>query len=129
MSAHLGRIPTYKKFAARFFWYEIYNDVADYIQKCDRCQRQSSFPPNLKTEMHSGPVSQHVIRQIGLDLSCLPEVDGYCHIIVCIDCFTKWSQGKPVRDKTALAVAKFLRSHKKRKSGSTGPIVNIFART
>ena len=32
------------------------NDVADYIQKCDRCQRQYSWPPNVKNEMHSVPV-------------------------------------------------------------------------
>ena len=47
MSGHLGRIPTYEKSAARFFWYGIYNDVADCIEKCDRCQRQSSLPPNV----------------------------------------------------------------------------------
>ena len=39
MSAHLGRTSTDEKIAARFFWYGIYNDVADYIQKCDCCQR------------------------------------------------------------------------------------------
>ena len=50
MSAHLGRTATYVKIAARFFWYEIYNDVSDYIQKCDRCQRQSSLPPNKKRD-------------------------------------------------------------------------------
>ena len=62
MSAHLGRTPTYEKIAARFFSYRIYN-VADYIQKCDRCQRQSSLTPSLKNEMDSVPVSPHVKKQ------------------------------------------------------------------
>ena len=39
ISAHLGRTPICEKVAARNFWYGIYNDVAGYIQKCDRCQR------------------------------------------------------------------------------------------
>ena len=62
MSAHLGRTPTYEKIAARFFSYRIYN-VTDYIQKCDRCQRQSSLTPSLKNEMDSVPVSPHVKKQ------------------------------------------------------------------
>ena len=108
MSAHLARTPIYEKVAARFFWYGIYNDVADYIQKCDRCQKQNSLPPNVKNEMHSVPVSPHLLKHVSLDLCFLPEVDGYRHFIVCIDYFTKWSEAKPIRDKTALAVATFL---------------------
>ena len=68
MSAHFGRTPTYEKIVARFFWCGIYNDVASHIQKFDRCQRQSSLPPNIKYEMHIVPVSPHVIKQVGLDL-------------------------------------------------------------
>ena len=51
MPAHLGKTPTYEKNAARFFWYGICNDVADYIQKCDRCQRQRSLPSNVKNKI------------------------------------------------------------------------------
>ena len=38
----------------------------------------------------------------------LPEVDGFNHLVVCIDYFTKWSEAKPVRDKTAPTIAQFL---------------------
>ena len=34
--------------------------------------------------MHSVPVSPHVMKQVGLDLCSLPEVDGYRHLIVFI---------------------------------------------
>ena len=101
MSGHLGRTPTYGKIAERFFWYRIYNDVANYIQKCDRCQRQSSLSPNVKNEMHSVPVSPHVMKLFDLDLYSL-------HLIICIDCFIKWSEAKLSRDKAALTVATFL---------------------
>ena len=65
MLAYLGRTPAYEKIATRFFWYGIGSDVADYIQKRDRCQRQISLPPNINYEMHSVPVSPHVMKQIG----------------------------------------------------------------
>ena len=90
MSAYLGRTPIYEKIAVRFFWYGIYNDVSDYIQKCDSCQRQHSLPPNVKNEMHSVPVSPHVTKQIDLELCSLPEMDGYRHLFVWIHSFTKW---------------------------------------
>ena len=99
MSAHLGRTPTYEKIAARFFWYGIYNDVADYMQNCNRFQRQSSLPPNLKNEMYSVLVSPYVMKQVVLDFCSLPVVDGYHHLIVCIDYFI---------DKTALTLDTFL---------------------
>ena len=83
-------------------------DVADYIQKCDRCQRQSSLPPSIKNGMHNVPVSPHLKKHVGLDLCFLPEVDSYRHLIVCNGYFTKWLEANPFREKTALTVAKFL---------------------
>ena len=47
-------------------------------------------------------------KQIGIDLSTLPEVDGFKQLIVCIGYFSKWSQAKAVKDKSAPTVAKFL---------------------
>ena len=75
---------------------------------CHGSQRQSSLPPNVKNEMHSVVVSSHVMKQIGLDICFLPEVDGYYHLIVFIDYFTKWREAKPIRDETAFTVATFL---------------------
>ena len=57
--------------------------------------------------MHSAPVSPHVVKEVGLILLFL-EVDGYRHLIVCIHYFTKWSEDKPIRDKTAWTLAAFL---------------------
>ena len=108
MSAHLGRTATYKKIAAGFFWYGIHNDVADYMQKCDSCQKQSRLPPNVKNKMHGVPFSPHVMKQVGLDFCSLPDVDGYRHLIVCTEYFTKWPQAKPISEKTALTVVMFL---------------------
>ena len=48
------------------------------------------------------------MQQVGVDLCNLPEVNGYIHLIVLIDYFSKWSKAKPVKGKSAPAVARFL---------------------
>ena len=61
MSAHLVGTAIYEKIDVQFFWYRIYNNVSNYIQKCDRCERQSSLLPKVKNEMYRVPVSSHVM--------------------------------------------------------------------
>ena len=56
MSARLVRTTKYEKIDVRFLWYRIYNNVANYIQKCGHCERQSSLLPKVKNEMYSVPV-------------------------------------------------------------------------
>ena len=84
--------------------------MANYVQKCDQCQKQRRSPPSIKNEIHSVPVSPNVMKHIGLALCSLPEVDGYCYLNVCIDYFSKWSEAKSIRDKTVLTVAHFCTS-------------------
>ena len=66
------------------------------------------MPLNVKNEIHSVPVSLHIMKQVGLDLCSLPDVNGYRLLIVYIDYFTKWLEAKPIRDNTVLTVATFL---------------------
>ena len=47
-------------------------------------------------------------NQTGVNIRSLPEVDRYCCLVVCIDYFNKWSEAKPVKDKKATTVSKFL---------------------
>ena len=77
-------------------------------KKCDRFQRQSNLPPNIKNEIHSVPASLHVKKQVGLDLVALLEVDNCRHLIVCNDYLIKWLEASPIRERTALMVATFL---------------------
>ena len=42
-----------------------------------------------------------MMKQIGIDLCTLPEVDGFKNLIVCMDNFSKWSEAKAVKDKSA----------------------------
>ena len=48
------------------------------------------------------------MKQVGVDICNLPEIDGYRHVIVLIDYFPKWPEAKPTKDKSVPTVAQFL---------------------
>ena len=75
---------------------------------CKSCHQQGKIFRKISPELKSIPVPNEVMKQIGIDLCTLPEVDGFKHVIVCIDYFSKWSEARAVKDKSAPTVAKFL---------------------
>ena len=81
MASHRGKNTTYDKIAQRFFWHNIAADISEYVRSCEKCQKQCDlkFP---KVELHSIPVPSTVMKQVGVDICNLPEVDGYSHVIV-----------------------------------------------
>ena len=62
----------------------------------------------IKSKLHSIPVPSNVMKQVGVNLCGLPEVDEYCYLIISIDYFSKWLEAKPTTDKTAPTIAQFL---------------------
>ena len=55
----------------------------------------------VSSELHSIHIKTEVIQQIGIDICSVPEVDGFKHLVVCIDYFSKWSEAKPIKDKSS----------------------------
>ena len=108
MRSHFGRTPTIDKISARFYWYTIVKDVADYNKSCDACQKQLEIKKDISSELHCIPVPSEVMNQAGVYLFTLPEVDGFIYLVVLIDYFSKWSEAKAIKDKRASSVAQFL---------------------
>ena len=67
-----------------------------------KCQKE------VKEELKNIALASEVMKQIGVDICCLPSVDEFEYLIVCIDYFSKWSEAKPMHDQSALKVAQFL---------------------
>ena len=108
MSGHRGRDSTYQKISERFYWHGMVDDVKNYIQTCQKCQKQGKIIKKISPELQSIHVDSNVMQQVGVDICNLPEINGYKHLIVMIDYFSKWSEAKAVQDKTASTVARFL---------------------
>ena len=86
----------------------MYDDVADFIRSCELCQKQGDIKISTKTELHSVPIPGNVMKQVSVDLCNLPEVDGFHHLFVCIDYFSKWSEARPLKNKSATVIAQAL---------------------
>ena len=108
LAAHCGRESMYQTLSERFFWHDMIEEIKEYIKICKSCQRQREIFKKIGPELKSIPVPNEVTKQIGIDLCTLPEVDGFKHLIVCIDYFSKCSEAKAVKGKSAPTVAKFL---------------------
>ena len=65
MASHKGRDSTYAKISERFFWYSIYNDVKEYIRKCEQCQKQGDLKLKSNEELHIIAIPSQVMKQIG----------------------------------------------------------------
>jgi hypothetical protein len=83
MASHRGRESTYQKISERFYWHNIVSDVADFIKTCENCQKQEKISKKIFPDLQSVSVLKEVMKQIGVDLCNLPDVDGYKHLIIC----------------------------------------------
>ena len=82
-------------------FYRKKNDVADYIKGCDNCYKHLSMPKKVKEELKNIPIPSEVMKQNGVDICCIPSVDEFEYLIVCIDYFSKWFEAKSFHDKSA----------------------------
>ena len=108
LRSHHGIAATINLVASRFYWRMIMNDIEDYVKSCPQCQLVNPKFIKEVPQLHSIAVPKAVMVQIGIDISCLPEPDGYKYIVLAIDYFSKWSEGKALKDKSAGSVARFL---------------------
>ena len=73
LAVHRGRESTYQKISERFFWHGMIED----IKICKSCQQQGKIFKKISPELKSIPVPNEVMKQIGIDLCTLPEVDEF----------------------------------------------------
>jgi hypothetical protein len=93
-------------------WNQMRKDVRHFIRKCPCCQKMSV----LKIPIHSHPFTTagyNPMERLNIDSIGPLEADdhGNCHIIVAIDCFTRFVELYPVPDTSAYPAAIALLHH------------------
>ena len=76
MGSHRGKNTTYDKIAQRYFWHNIAADINEYVKSCKQCQKQGDLRSPM-VELKSIAVPSTVMKQVGVDICNIPEVDGY----------------------------------------------------
>jgi hypothetical protein len=108
LSAHLGINAVRKLIMKRFYWKTIVKDVTVHIHECSNCQKCSQRNLKVKPELQTVSIPNEVMNQVGIDLIRLPQAEGFTHVVVLIDYFSKWTEAEALRDKSACAVANFI---------------------
>ena len=110
IAAHLGLNKTYARMRERFFWEKMYADLKRAIKGCTLCLKRKMHKRHssgLMTPMLvEGPFHRVCMDIWGGDLP--PTSSGAIALINLVDCFTRWPESYPVRDRTAETVSDVL---------------------
>ena len=108
-NGHFGFKKTYASIQAKYFWHHMFQEIADYVKSCDRCQRAKRDAHPNTTPLNPLPVAK-VFERLHIDLmGPLPKTTaGHEHILVCVDSFSRWVEAFPLHDQSAASVARVL---------------------
>ena len=109
IAGHLGKCRTTKRLLQRFYWPNIYQDVANLYRNCTRCQkahnRRAQPVPLVPLPIMSEPFSRIAMDIVGP----LPRSSkGHKYILVICDYATRYPEAVPLRTCDAEAVAEEL---------------------
>jgi hypothetical protein len=104
-SGHRGREGTYRRVADRYWWDDLSNKVASYVKACKECQMRDGR--RMEEALHPTWVSM-MWQKVCMDIVYMPKVKGFKYLVLARDDLSGWVEGRPLRDKSAPAVARFL---------------------
>ena len=73
LGSHLGRDKTLEKITSRFFWRNMNDEIRQFVQKCDKCQRMNPKFVKSNAKLHPIPVQAKVWHQV----SCFTAVSTH----------------------------------------------------
>ena len=106
-AGHLGVSKTLEKVRRRFYWHGMREDVENHIRKCGPCAEvndPSKLPRGLLINIKSG----HPLQRVAIDIvGATPKSTlGHEWLLVVSDHFTNFAQAFPVRNTSAVTLAK-----------------------
>ena len=106
-AGHLGVSKTLEKVRRRFYWHGMHEDVENHIRRCGPCV-QVNDPSKLPRAPLINIKSGHPLQRVAIDIvGPTPRSSlGHEWLLVVSDHFTKFAQAFPVRNTSAVTLAK-----------------------
>ena len=106
LSGHLGTKKTKEKLLQRYYWFQVREDVNNWVRSCDVCvsvKGPVQFPKAPQGKMCSGAPLDRLCTDV---LGPFPESPrGNKYILVVTDHFTRWVEIFAIPDQTAVTCA------------------------
>ena len=112
VGGHLGRDRTYQKARSRVWWPGYKGDLARWVKSCHSCQLAKPGPGRGRLPLIQERAGS-TFERVALDLvGPLPVSQGKDkYLLVIQDCFSKWLEVIPIRNKTTLTVTEAFVAH------------------
>lgn len=108
LGGHLGVAKTLGKIQRKYWWIGMADDIENWCQSCDICNRRKPTYPGTIAPMQPIPV-YGPWDTIAVDCLKMPTTpSGNCQIVVFMDYYTKWSEAFAVPNITAQTIANLL---------------------
>ena len=77
LQSHIGITSLIRELSVRFYWRTVEADITNYVKACPQCQRVNPKFDRATPQLHPVSAPSEVMKQIGVDISCLPEANGF----------------------------------------------------
>ena len=104
-SGHRGKEGTYRRIADRYWWSDLAKLVAKHILTCKACQMRDGR--RQEEALHPTWVAM-MWQKVCLDIVYMPNVRGYKYLVIARDDLSGWIEGRPLKQKLAKHVGRFI---------------------
>ena len=106
-TGHFGVDKTYGLVKDRFFWPSMYKFVSMFVETCETCQRTKCDTKPPKAPLLPMVIPCRPMEFVSIDIAYMPvDNDGYKHILLIGDLFSKFIDAVPLRDQTTQSIVK-----------------------
>jgi hypothetical protein len=105
--AHFGNTKCGALLAKRFYWYNMYQDIADFIKNCSVCkERKAHFItyPELQSVEPTGLFTMVAVDTLG---AFPTSAKGNKYLALCVEYYSRWVEARALPDIKSSTLAKF----------------------